>query len=104
MPGVNEMIVTQAAAPVYPQPKASVPPPPAPDDVNEAKAEPTAKGGARGLALLASDTAAIILTEQSTPPTPPPRHCNGTGRARPARAGFARGGPVEAGPARRESE
>ncbi len=67
VPGVNEMIVTQAAAPVYPQPKTSTLPTPAPETVTDAGVEPTAKGGARGLALLASGTAAIILTEQSIP-------------------------------------
>jgi uncharacterized protein YjbI with pentapeptide repeats len=66
------MIVTQAAAPVYPQPRISSLPAPAPDEANDARVEPTAKGGARGLALLASDTAAIILTEQSIPPVDAP--------------------------------
>jgi uncharacterized protein YjbI with pentapeptide repeats len=72
-----DMIVTQSSQPAYPQPMsvpAGVPTEPVVADASEQ----TAATGTRGIALLAGDTAAILIAQQNEPtPAPAPLDLSG---------------------------
>ncbi len=83
------MIVNESPAAAYPPRQATVPPAPVVDAGADAGTGtgtgPAATGSARGLGLLANDTAAIVLAQQTAPPRSAPAYAVSNLRGRDLR-------------------